>query len=496
MAGSVVCSVLAPSRVGRRCLRWPRQPKTFLRASGHRSSGFPCCTRKNWPLVTSLKRARTARLLVKASVDTVEPDGPEDLTSEDKRIPVTVRAARVASRWCLPSDRARALSHEGAGHHWLPGKRQDHTAESYSNQYGAQETYCGAPRLRAFRLACSKKGNEIDQILIETTGVANPAPVVQTFYLDELMGQFVKLDGVVTIVDAKNIERHLDAETPEDVSIGGCVLCRFQTGSETEAVSQIAFADRVIINKTDLVESPDITRVESKIRQINGAAQLQRSTRSSVNMNFVLGIGGYDLDRIVETIEPDLLQEAQDHSHSHGHDEHVEIRSLTNICQIPRAVSSARRSTHRAMGMPMRTITAITRLERGMAEWGKVLETAMRLMLTMRLQGGPSGEEAHGHSHGAHDHGHAHHSGVGSVSLYMEEAVDLERVNDWFAEMLTTRSDDIYRMKGVLNIEVCNGDSCQLYSRQRRCNAHPHLLAVTQDVDERYVFHGVHQIFE
>merc|ERR1719411_1260118 len=97
----------------------------------------------------------------------------------------------------------------------------------------------------------SKRSIPFDHILIETTGLADPAPVAQTFFVDDEVKNFAKLDGIVTLVDVKHIIQHLDEEKPKDV--------------ENEAVEQVAFADRLIINKCDLVtDEAEIKKVEDR----------------------------------------------------------------------------------------------------------------------------------------------------------------------------------------------------------------------------------------
>ena len=136
------------------------------------------------------------------------------------------------------------------------------------------------------RLAAQQRAGELclDAIVIETTGMANPSPVAQTFLVEEAISAFARLDGVVTLVDAKHIEQHLD-EQKED-------------GIVNEAVSQVAFADRLLLNKIDLVpDELDLARVEARLRAINAFAPIRRCTRSSVSVDEVLGIRGFDLSR-------------------------------------------------------------------------------------------------------------------------------------------------------------------------------------------------------
>jgi len=141
-------------------------------------------------------------------------------------------------------------------------------------------------------------------ILIETTGLADPAPVAQTFFADDFVQQKLTLDGIISVVDAKHIIQHLDEEKPE--------------GVENESVEQIAFADRILLNKTDLVEPEYLVEVEKRIRMINEKVQIQRCQRSKVNMDFLLGIGAFDLDKILEMDDGFLDDDAE-----HQHDDRV-----------------------------------------------------------------------------------------------------------------------------------------------------------------------------
>merc|ERR1712032_628215 len=132
-----------------------------------------------------------------------------------------------------------------------------------------------------------KSGKPLDGVLIETTGLADPAPVAQTFFADDFVQTNMRLDGILTLVDAKHIIQHLDEEKPE--------------GVENEAVEQIAFADRIMLNKCDLVDSEeDLLEVEKRIRAINATVPIKRTTNSDVDMDFIMGIQGFSLDKIIE----------------------------------------------------------------------------------------------------------------------------------------------------------------------------------------------------
>jgi len=147
----------------------------------------------------------------------------------------------------------------------------------------------------------AKKTNKpLDGVMIETTGLADPAPVAQTFFADDFVQQHLSLDGILTLVDAKHITEHLEDEKPE--------------GVENEAVEQIAFADRILLNKCDLVNEETLADVEKRIRAINGPVPIERTTNSEVDMSFILGIQAFSLDRILEK-EDEFLADEHDHQH-------------------------------------------------------------------------------------------------------------------------------------------------------------------------------------
>jgi G3E family GTPase len=148
-----------------------------------------------------------------------------------------------------------------------------------------------------------RRKGKFDAIIVETTGLADPAPVAQTFFVDENVGKRAKLDAVVTVADAKYLKDRL-RDAPE-------------------AKNQIAFADVILINKTDLVSEADLREVEARIRGINPYARLHRTQRCAIALPEVLGRNAFDLDRILD-IEPAFLEEGNghDHEHGHGHDHH------------------------------------------------------------------------------------------------------------------------------------------------------------------------------
>jgi G3E family GTPase len=143
---------------------------------------------------------------------------------------------------------------------------------------------------------------KFDGIIVETTGLADPAPVAQTFFMDENVGRRTKLDAVVTVADAKWLNDRLK-DAPE-------------------AKNQIAFADVILINKTDLVSPDELSEVEARVRGINPYAKLHRTERAKIALNEILERNAFDLDRILD-IEPAFLEaEEHDHDHERDHDHH------------------------------------------------------------------------------------------------------------------------------------------------------------------------------
>src|SRR3982074_2449167 len=148
-----------------------------------------------------------------------------------------------------------------------------------------------------------RRKGKFDAIIVETTGLADPAPVAQTFFVDDTIGRKAKLDAVVTVADARWLKDRL-RDAPE-------------------AKNQIAFADVILLNKTDLVSETDLREIEARIRGINPYARLHRTERCSVPIAEVLNRNAFDLDRILD-IEPQFLHRARHHDDEHVHAHHHE----------------------------------------------------------------------------------------------------------------------------------------------------------------------------
>jgi G3E family GTPase len=251
-----------------------------------------------------------------------------------------------------------------------------------------------------------RRRGKFDAIIVETTGVADPAPVAQTFFVDADVKEAAALDAVVTVADAKWLSGRLK-DAPE-------------------AKTQIAFADVVILNKTDLVTPVELEEVEARIRGINPYATLHRAVRSNVPLAAVLERKAFDLDRILK-IEPNFLA-AEEHDHDHHHHDHGHQRHDDH--------------DHHDCGPDCDN---------------------------------PE-HHHHDHAHHAHDHDHDHacgpdcghdhharhdHDGHGhlkaihdtemqSISLRHPGEVDPERFVPWLNELVQTEGPDILRCKGIV----------------------------------------------
>ena len=141
---------------------------------------------------------------------------------------------------------------------------------------------------------------DFDGLIIETTGLADPAPVAQTFFVDDKISERYELDGIITVVDAKNIIQHVEEEKPD--------------GIENESVEQIAFADKILLNKTDLVDEKELVNVESQIKSINGFAPIYRTEYGIIDPKELINIGSFDLKRTLE-MDPEFLDIDAEHEH-------------------------------------------------------------------------------------------------------------------------------------------------------------------------------------
>ena len=167
---------------------------------------------------------------------------------------------------------------------------------------------------------------DFDGVIIETTGLADPAPVAQTFFAEERVSNNYNLDGIITVVDAKHIVQHIEEEKPE--------------GVENESVEQLAFADRIMLNKIDLVDQDELNDVEARIKSINRFAPIFHTENSIIDPKELINIGAFDLERTLE-MDPEFL----DTEAEHEHDDRVTSTSMKfegelNVNKLERYIGS------------------------------------------------------------------------------------------------------------------------------------------------------------
>ncbi|MDI1248380.1 MAG: GTP-binding protein [Lacunisphaera sp.] len=358
-----------------------------------------------------------------------------------------------------------------------------------------------------------KRKDRLDAILIETTGLANPAPVAQTFFTDPEMKENFALDAIVTLVDAKHILLHLD-DSPE-------------------AMKQIAFADVIILNKTDLVAPAELDALEKRLHTINAVAKIHRTQNAELPIVKVLNVGGFNLERAVEVDAQFLETEypfewagayelaagthelAIGHGHDHGHGDHDHAHdhecgedcghdhnSLDVVIYPIGAAATSPRSVHGEVAVPPEYEKAIQATVLAFSDWEKATPagetiTADGKMHRLKLH------EEHGHFpvkieqpgryvlFTGHDvpthlhapggemlrygwdktfrHEHSHDEEVSSVGIGVDGELDGKKLNDWISKLLQTKGGDIFRMKGVL---------------------------VVKGTKKRLVFQGVHMLFD
>ncbi|HEX5378514.1 MAG TPA: GTP-binding protein [Phenylobacterium sp.] len=217
-----------------------------------------------------------------------------------------------------------------------------------------------------------KRKGGFDAIIVETTGLADPGPVAQTFFVDDDVRAKTRLDSVTTVVDAMHLPLRL--------------------ADSKEAVEQIAFADQIVLNKTDLVTEHQLRDVEARIRRLNPLAPIHRAVRSNVPLELILGRGGFDLDRITE-LQPEFLNPAHGEP-GHVHDETCEDDHHDH----------------------------------------------------------DHGHDHHDHDHDHHHHDHAADAGIRGVSLVFDKPLNGNRVTAWLNDLLQAQGPDILRAKGILNV--------------------------------------------
>jgi len=293
----------------------------------------------------------------------------------------------------------------------------------------------------------TKYREKFDHILIETTGLAAVAPIIQAFYADPDVAERAKLDGVVTLVDAKHVHHHLDDETKEETG----------EGVVNEAMEQIAYADRIVLNKIDLVNDKELESLQKRLRSVNGMAEIVKANRANVGVEYVLDVGGFNLDNIEEQARAEEAQRRnpaakQEASHDHAHDHHDHAHDHSDhdhdhSHQHATATATAHSHDH----------------DHGHHDHDHDHDHDCGHDQDC---GHDHGHHHHGHDH---EHDHIHDDRVSSLSLELKGNVDYDKIDMWLGGLLPEIHTDLYRMKGILAVE---------------------------GYDEKYVFQGIHAMFE
>ena len=326
-----------------------------------------------------------------------------------------------------------------------------------------------------------QRRDSFDRILIETTGLADPGPVAQTFFVDDELSRKFRLDGIVTVVDAGHVSQHID-DSPE-------------------CIEQIAFADAIILNKLDLIDEDQGASLRDRLQSINPAARYMEAEHAQVPIGGLLDLGGFDIDRAL-TLNPEFLEPeypfewgglATLKSGSYrwffkpGADPSIDAVVLATD-EAPR-LEAHQEAALRLFSAPPVGIDSKTTLRIGPALNRISLSMATPTTVTMEVP--EDGQYAIFLEHFPHEFelsiigpdekpisfdeardyidDHEHDDTVGSVAVRIDEPLDPEKLNFWIMEFLSEFGPEIFRMKGVLNI-----------------SGH----------DDRYVFQGVHMLFD
>jgi G3E family GTPase len=362
-----------------------------------------------------------------------------------------------------------------------------------------------------------KRKDRLDAILIETTGLANPGPVAQTFFTDPEMKEQFALDAIVTLVDAKHVLLHLD-DSPE-------------------AMKQVGFADVIILNKTDLVTPAELDALEKRLRSINAVAKIHRTANADLPIAKVLNVGGFNLERAVD-VDPQFLEmeypfewagayelpagdyeleighthdghEGHDHAHEHDHEcgedcghNHNELDVVILPVGSPLAGADSGASKLAGPQTDQAYAAAITQAVLVYSDWEKVTQPGETITagaqlhrLKLKDEHGKfkvtlpaagryllfTGHDVPTHLRDASGavvrygwdktfrHEHSHDEEVSSVGISLPGELDGKKLNDWISKLLAEKGGDIFRMKGVL---------------------------VVKGTNKRLVFQGVHMLFD
>ena len=336
-----------------------------------------------------------------------------------------------------------------------------------------------------------KRRDKFDYVLVETTGLADPGPVAQTFFMDDEIREEFSLDGIVTLVDAAHIDQQL--------------------GRSDESSEQVAFADVLVLNKTDLVSDESLDILESRLRDMNRMARVVRSKQADVSIDTVLNLSAFDLDQVLKRrptfLEPEYpfewtgvfslergryelsLEEGPDPTMSlvamedQGIDE-VALNDGAESCV--RLYADSAELLHPGSTVPIGKHVSLQLQSNGRKSFFLELDHATQIGLFTQhtaeefdIKVSPV-DSSITENDGKNDSmvkpatertwvaEHEHDDEVGSIAIERVGDVDPEKLNKWLSRLLAEKGVDIFRTKGFISYA---GDS------------------------RRMVFQGVHMLF-
>ncbi len=311
----------------------------------------------------------------------------------------------------------------------------------------------------------NKRRDKFDYVLVETTGLADPGPVAQTFFMDDELRAEYALDGIVTLVDAAHIEQQL--------------------GRSDESTEQIAFADVLVLNKTDLVNGESLDSLEARLRGMNRMARVVRSERANVPVGTVLDLAAFDLDQVLERrptfLEPEYpfewtgvyrldtgryelcLSDGPDPAMSlvvvpdQGTDD-AALRESAEWCV--RQYAEPAESIHPGEAIPVGTHANLRLDSPGRKSFflevgapGQFGLYAQHLPEEFNLQlRNADGAAVPAEAERTWVAQHEHDDTVGSIAIERDGDVDPKKLNAWIAKLLSERGVDIFRMKGFISL--------------------------------------------
>lgn len=327
-----------------------------------------------------------------------------------------------------------------------------------------------------------KRRDKFDRILVETTGLADPGPVAQTFFVDDDTRESFDLDGVITLVDAKHAELHLD--------------------DSDEAASQIAFADVILINKVDLVSEASVEALARRLRSMNAMARIECVKMADASMEQVLNVGGFDLNRALELkpsfLEPEYpfewggvlqIETTATFRLRNGPDPAMSAVMEPIATATPEALMEAAERVYTRFSASDHVLEPGGAISPGETLWTMTLTDADRYDYSLRVpkpglyalftehmpeefEAGfldAGGAEMAAVAEHVFNPEHIHDETVGSIALELDGEVDGTKLNAWLSRLLQTQGPDIFRMKGIVAIA---GE------------------------EQRFVFQGVHMLFD